>query len=82
MELFSTTPSTRRTQWSDALGLDGDSPGEVMSGDRLIRDTRKASFTSSAVGRSMPLASFIAYANRVGSAMIVGYEDFPAPDQL
>lgn len=62
--------------------LDGRYLGEVMNGDRLILDTRKTGLRSHAVSRYADLAGVARYTDVVGNAMIVGYEDFPAPDQL
>lgn len=65
----------------EVYGPDGLYLGELRS-DRLItrssrKGTRRAGFT--------PFASVVGFVNHVdyvGSVMIAGYEDFPAPEQL
>ena len=55
--------------------------GEIMNGDRLIRQigssTRGYSFTPYA-----QRTGYVRYANYVGYVMYVGYEDFPLPENI
>jgi hypothetical protein len=66
----------------ELYGVDGHYLGEMGSEDRLITKKRKVGRIKSPFRPRMSRVARVRRINRVGRVMRVGYEDFPAPEEL
>jgi hypothetical protein len=71
-----------RFRRDDVYGPDGRYMGEVTNGNRLITSKGKSSLRQASFAPYGSRVGHVSFVNYVGNVMLVGYEDFPAPDKL